>query len=324
MATYSSFKRITSDGIADATIATADLASNSVTNGKLSTDSVTQAKLANLSVGASQMAAAVDLSTKTVTYRSVVNADISGSAGIAGSKLGANAATTNLGYTPLDRNNGTMTGVLQVPQGSAASPSIALSGNTNTGIFFNNDSTVRITTNGSERARFDSAGRFLLGPQSSPQNTGSPMFQSFGTGGWLYNNQIGSGTSWQELNSNFGWTGYQRNGNGFSYTNGRYTAPISGFYNFQWLTYHHNDAGRSTNGYFHMSLGRNGNVAPWAGRCPHGIFSHANSSPHCDGVWWSLDLYLNTAEYASVFSNWTGNNSRFHAAHSFFNGYLIA
>ena len=324
MANYSSFKRIATDSFVANTLNSTDFAAGAITSGNLAPGAVNATTLATNAIGTSQLASTLDISNSganTVTYRTVTNADISSSANIPAGALASGAATTNLGYTPLNKSGASMTGALQITQGSVGSPPIALTGNTNTGIYFNNDNTVRITTAGTERGRFDPSGRFLKG---TSQTAGSPMFQGHGTGGWLYNNNIGSGTSWQELNTNFGWTGYQRNGNGFSYNNGRYTAPVAGHYHFQWLTYAHNDnSWNNTNGYIHMALGKNGNVNPWSGRCPHGIWMHGNGSPHPSGISWRVDLYLSAGDYASVFPNWTNNNSRFHSSHSFFNGYLI-
>ena len=322
MATYNSFKRIASDSFVANTITSGDIASGAVTNGKLASNAITATDTANGAIGAAQLDSTLDISSKTVTYRTIVNGDISGTAAIAATKLASGAATTNLGYTPLNKSGNAMSGTLQSTSGTGAAPAIALSGNTNTGIFFNADNTVRITTNGTERARFDPSGRFL---QGTSQTAGSPMFQSHGTGGWLYNNQLGSGTGWQELNSNFGWTGYQRNGSGFNYTNGRYTAPVAGHYSFQWLSYQHNDTSwTSATGHMHMTLTRNGGTGAWSGRTPHGIWSHGNGSPYPHGVNWHCDLYLNAGEYASIMAYWSNNNNRFHSSHSFFNGYLIA
>jgi len=321
MATYNSFKRIASDSFVANSIGSADISAGAVTNGKLATDAVTSAKVAAGAIGASQLAASVDLSAKTVTYRTIVNTDIGGSAAIAAGKLATGAATTNLGYTPLNTTGSSMTGPLRTTVGSASAPAIALAGNTNTGIFFGNDNTVRISTAGVERARFDPSGRFL---QGTAQDSGSPMFQSHGTGGWLYNNQLGAGTGWQEINSNFGWTGYQRGGSNFNYTNGRFTAPVSGFYNFQWLSYQHNDTSwTNATGHMHMSLSRSGSLNAGLGRNPHGIWSHGNGSPYPHGVSWQIDTYVNAGEYVGIFCYWSSNNNRFHSSHSFFNGYLI-
>jgi hypothetical protein len=326
MATYNSFKRIASDSFVANTLTSGDIATGAITNGKLATDAVTSADIVAGAVGTGQLDTTLDISAKTVTYRTIVNTDISASAAIASTKLATGAATTNLGYTPLNKNGNAMTGALLTTAGSAAAPAIALTGNTNTGIYFAGDNTVRISTAGVERARFDPSGRFL---QGTSQSDGSPMFQSHGTNGWLYNNQLGAGTGWQEINGNFGWTGYQRGGSGFNYASGaggggRYTAPVAGFYNFQWLSYQHNDTSwTSATGHMHMSLSKNGGISPSSSRTPHGIWAHGNGSPYPHGFSWQIDTYLNAGDYASVFAAWTSNNNRFHASHSFFNGYLI-
>lgn len=166
MATYNSFKRIATDSFVANTITSSDISSNAITNGKLATNSVTAAKIVNGAVGTTQLASTVDLSTKTVTYRPIQNGDISGSASIAGSKLASGAAVENIGYTPLSSSGGTMTGSLSVPAGGSTLPSVALSGNTNTGLYFGSNE-VLITTNGTMRGWFDASGRLRKGPDSS-------------------------------------------------------------------------------------------------------------------------------------------------------------
>jgi hypothetical protein len=104
MATYGSYKKISADSIVVGTIATADIAATTVTaskiaNGAVGTsqlinNAVTAAKIANGAVGTSQLASTIDLSSKTVTYRPIANADISATAAITTSKLvGALAVT---------------------------------------------------------------------------------------------------------------------------------------------------------------------------------------------------------------------------------------
>jgi hypothetical protein len=97
MATYGSYKRLYTEAIQDATLTANEIAGNAVTQGKIAgttitgtqigTGQVTAAKLANNAVGTNQLASTIDLSTKTVTYRPIVNADISSSAAIATTKL---------------------------------------------------------------------------------------------------------------------------------------------------------------------------------------------------------------------------------------------
>lgn len=97
MATYGSYKRIYSEAIQDATIASTQIVAGAVTQGKIAgttvtgtqigTGQVTAAKFANNAVGTTQLANSLDLSGKTVTYRPIVNADISASAAIPTTKL---------------------------------------------------------------------------------------------------------------------------------------------------------------------------------------------------------------------------------------------
>jgi len=318
MATYDSFKRIATDSIINNSIATADLANSAVAAGKFEPAAITAGKFENASVGDNQLAAAVDLSTKTVTYRSILNADISATAGITGGQLGSGAITANLGYTPLNANNGTMTGALTVPNGSAASPSITTTGNTNTGIFFDGSNNVFFTSAGARQLSVDSTGRMLRGTSES---AGTVAFRSDGTAGWTYNNSYG-GTGWRHLNSNFGWsTGNQRGGSNFN-SNGIFTAPVSGFYHFMFQTYGHND-GNGTGSYIHLSFGRNGGVAFARGQTPHGIFAHGTSQTYPHGIIMDLSTYLDAAENMRIYVYWAGNSMRFHGAHSIFNGYLV-
>lgn len=317
MATYNSFKRIATDSIINSSIATGDIANSAVAAGKFEPAAITAGKFENASVGANQLASSIDLSTKTVTYRSIVDADVATGAAIAGSKLASGAIVANLGYTPLSNAGGTMTGALRVPDGSAASPSITQSGNTNTGIYFDG-SNVRFTAAGNQQMFVDGSGRMVRGTSES---AGTVAFRSDGTSGWQYNNSYG-GTGWQHLNSNFGWsTGNQRGGSNFN-SNGVFTAPVSGFYHFMFQTYGHND-GNGTGSYIHLSFGRNGGVAFARGQTPHGIFAHGTCETYPHGIIMDLSTYLDASDNMRVYVYWAGNNMRFHGAHSIFNGYLV-
>ena len=53
----------------------------------------------------------------------------------------------------------TVAGATSISDGSAGSPSLTNTGDTNTGLFFPDDDTIGIATAGSERVRFDSAGK---------------------------------------------------------------------------------------------------------------------------------------------------------------------
>lgn len=318
MASYASFKRIASDSIINGQVTSGDIADNAAISGKFSNDSVTSSKIAAGAVGATQLASTIDLSTKTVTYRSINSGDISASAAIEGSKLGSGAITTNLGYTPLNQSGGTMTGTLRVPNGSAAAPSIQSSAQSNTGIYFDSDNNVVFSVAGTERMRINANGHKTLGTDST---NGSIMWLASGTTGWTYANSYG-GYGWREIGAGIGWDVYQRGGSNFSTSNGRFTAPVAGFYHLTWQSYCYNDDNNTPN-YIHLGFSRNGSTSAWSGRHPHGMWMHGTTANHANGVNMQLDLYLNAGEYTSQYFYWAGGPSRVHGSHSIFAGYLI-
>lgn len=318
MATYASFKRIATDSIVDAQIDVVDLADSAITAGKFAANAITNAKIANTAVSATQLASAVDLSGKTVTYRSIGTNDIAPNAVVA-AKLAAGATLSNVGYTPLSASGGTMTGRLAVPSGSAAAPAIQSAAQSNTGIYFDSANNVVFSVAGVERMRINPSGHKTTGTDNS---TGSIAWNAVPVGGWTYANSFG-GYSWREIGGGFGgWDVQQRGGSNFNTSNGRFTAPVSGFYHLTWQGYHYNDDNNTPN-YQHMSFSRNGSVGDWSGRAPHGMWMHGTSNNHAHGVSQQLDLYLNSGEYSACFVYWAGGPSRIHGTHSHFSGYLI-
>jgi hypothetical protein len=319
MATYSSFKKIATDALVDSAVTAADVATNAAIAGKFATGAITGAKVATGAVGTSQLASTVDLSGKTVTYRSILNADISATANISSANMATGAMVTNIGYTPVAQTNGTMTGPLIVPAGSTGTPSITQAGNTNTGISFDGSNNINFSAAGVRQLTIDSAGRMLRG---SDVNTGTVAFQADGTTGWLYNNSFG-GTGWREIGSAFGWSARERGGSNFNNSAGIFTAPVSGFYHFQFQTYGHND-NAGTGNYIHLSFGRNGGVAFAGGRTPHGMFAHGTTNgPYPHGIIMDLSTYLNASDNIRVYTYWNSNGMRFHSSHSTFAGYLV-
>lgn len=92
MASYSSFKKVDSDAIIDLQVQSSDIADNTIAAAKIADDAVTGAKIAG-TVTSAKINPTIDISGKTVTYRPIVNADISATASIAGTKLATGAAT---------------------------------------------------------------------------------------------------------------------------------------------------------------------------------------------------------------------------------------
>ena len=314
MANYKGFKRIDAIAVIDGQLLTNEIADGTIPTAAIADGGVDTLNFADGAVSAAKLDNTVDLSTKNITYRSFLAGDISPSAGIAGSKLASGAISTNLGSTPLNKAGGTMTGQLRTAAGSAAAPSIYYSAQTNTGINFNGTSTELVVA-GTPGLTVNQGG------QITRPNT--PMFHAAGTSGWLYANSYG-GTGWRGLDANFGWAAQQKGGSNFNTGDGRFTAPVKGFYQFMFETYCRNDA-NNTSGYIHMSIGINGGQAMVGGRTPHGMFGHStgqNFYPH--GVRIDLQTYMNAGQYAQVWVFWANNQTRFHGAHSFFNGYLVA
>lgn len=319
MATYNQFKKINSEAIINGAVTGAKLANLAVTADKINNSAVATADIQDGAVGTTQISNTLDLSSKTVTYRSILNADVNATAAIAGSKLGSGAATTNLGYTPLNKAGGTMTGTLTVPAGSAAAASIASTSAAGTGIHFPSTNNLAITTGGTNRITFDASGR--------PQNGNQPAFYASGNGGWYYHNSFPStsspGGQWRELINGWSWQiAGQQGGSNFTST-GRFTAPVAGYYYFYAQSYQYNDANNSA-GYTHWNIGRNGSIygASATGRAPHTIYGHGVPSHYVPGIMVSITTYMNAGDYASV-CPYIAPVARIHGDHSLFCGYLI-
>ncbi len=78
--------------------------------------------------------------------------------------ISATGGDTNIGINLTPKG----TGGVVFPAGAVGTPAITTSGDLNTGVFFPAADTIAISTGGSERARFDSSGNFLLNTTSSP------------------------------------------------------------------------------------------------------------------------------------------------------------
>lgn len=318
MATYKSFKRIATDSIVNSSIAAVDVATGAVIAGEIAPNAVISAKIATGAVGDAQLAASIDISGKTVAYRTVINADISSGAAIAGTKLAAAATADNLGYTPVNRAGDTLTGRIQAVAGSAADPAVRLSSQA-TGLFFPAANTVAVAVAGIERMRINANGQKTVG---TDPNSGSVMFMAMGTTGWTYANSYGGINAWREIGANFGWDSYQRGGSNFNNGNGRFTAPVTGFYHLTWQTYHYCDD-NDTGNYHHISFSRNGATGANNGRTSHGIWGHGVRNNHINGDIRENVLYLEAGQFTSLLHYWASGPSRLHGTHSVFAGSLI-
>ena len=314
MATYDSFKRITGDAVIDGQVQAADLATSAVQTSELAEGAVESGKFSSGAVGTDQLSSTFDISGKTVTYRSFASGDISNSAAIAGSKFASGAMATNLGGTPLNKSGGTMAGTLTLPSGNSGSAALQRDGDANTGISFSGN-TVYVRAGGTTGLQ--------IRDNDTVQRPATPAFHASGTSGWRYANSYG-GIRWRSLNGNMSYAHEQRGGSNFSNGNGRFTAPVAGFYQFNFNTYARNDR-NNNQGYYHMSFGINGGNAMVGGRTPHGIFGHSNAQRYYpNGTHMSLGTYLNAGQYVDVRVYWHNNQTRFHGAHTHFDGFLVA
>lgn len=321
MATYSSFKKINTEAIIDGAVTGSTLATNAIITADFANASVRTTDIQDSAVGATQIAGTLDLSGKTVTYRPIVNADIANSA-ISGSQLASGAIVSNLGYTPANLAGATLTGALQLPTASAAAPSLASGGNTNTGIHFAGSNQVQISTAAGNTNNFVRSGSNIMHTQPN-----LPAFHCSGNGGWYYANSFGGVNRWTELNNlqpggGWAWQVVQKGGNNCS-SNGRFTAPVAGWYSFYFQTYAYNDTNNSA-GYTQFNIGFNGSIATdrTTGRVPHCLYGHQVSANHIPGIMTQLEIYLNASDYA-IPTPYMASTIRFHGDHSLWCGYLI-
>lgn len=322
MATYSSFKKINTEAIIDGAVTGSALASNALVSADFASASVRTTDIQDGAVGTTQLASAVDLSGKTVTYRAIINNDIA-SAAVSGAQLASGSIVTNIGYTPANKAGATFTGALRLPAGSAGSPSTASDGNTNSGIYFAGADRVDITTAGGNINNFIKSGSNIMHTQPN-----MPAFHACGNGGWYYGNSFGGTGRWTELNNlqpGGGWTwqiGAQKGGSNLS-TNGRFTAPVAGWYSFYSQGYAYNDTNNSSS-YTHWVVGLNGSNATdrTTGRSPHTLYGHATSANYIPGIMATLEIYMNAGDYTAPYA-YMAPGFRCHGDHALWCGYLI-
>ena len=321
MATYSSFKKITSDAIIDSAVTGTKLATNSVLTNSFANSSVRTTDIQDGAVGTTQLSNTLDFSGKTVSYRPFVNADFNNGS-IAGGQLASGAIVSNLGYTPVNKAGDNVTSPLRLPNASAASPALTSSGNTNTGIHFSATDRIEISTAGGNTNTFVREGNTVSHVQPN-----IPAFHATGVGGWYYGNSFGGVNRWTELNNlqpGGGWTWQvvQKGGSNCS-SNGRFTAPVSGWYSFYAQTYFYNDTNDSL-GYTHWNIGLNGSIATdrATGRVPHTMYGHQVSANHVPGINTSLQVYMNAGDY-TIPTPYLRQSGRLHGDHTLWCGYLI-
>jgi hypothetical protein len=181
------------------------------------------------------------------------------------------------------------------------------------------DMTLRVSTNTTVETFFNG---FAGG------NPNQPAFQAAGTGAaWRYF----VANTWNEIGVTVAWnpTWFQRGQGSFGMTsNGRYFAPVSGYYYFHADIYTLCDTNNTAN-YVHLVFGRNSNVSWNNSRIPYTMYGHGNAraiaSNYPNGPNISAIMYLDQGQYCSVYM-FKGNSTstRFYTDHSFFCGHLIS
>jgi len=105
-----------------------------------------------------------------VQNSATVSGTISGITITGGTIQGSNINGTTITATTVNATSGNFTNfvfnnsLISVALGSAASPSISFSGDSNTGIYSPGANNVALTTDGTERVRIDSSGKVGIGP----------------------------------------------------------------------------------------------------------------------------------------------------------------
>lgn len=320
MATLSSFKRIKSDSIIDGAITGAVISDGAITTDKINSNAVATADINDQAVTTAKLSNTLDLSGKNLTYRPLENPDFANDT-ITGAKLfgtGANAAVrTNIGFEPLRKDGGVAaTGSFVVgPSNSLTNPGIRFTNDTNTGIIISGNSVTLVS--GGKDSLVASGGR-----ATEPYR---PAFYASGNGGWYYANQFGGGGSWRMIDD-FTWNVTQKGGSNTG-SNGRFTAPVAGYYHFYAQTYYYNDT-NATDGYIHWNIGRNGSPTT-IGRTPHTIFSHGLPNNYTPGIMVNVEFSMNSGDYAIPQPYWAGPGNtvlrgRMHGNHSLWCGFLVS
>jgi hypothetical protein len=134
------------------TVASANIVDGTIVNADINASAAIA--LSKLATGA--LPSAITVASTNIVDGTIVNADVNASAAIAGTKIAPNFGSQTI----------TTTGVISSALGTAAAPSIAFTGDLNTGIFSPGADQVAVATNGSERLRITSAGNVGIGTSS--------------------------------------------------------------------------------------------------------------------------------------------------------------
>jgi hypothetical protein len=124
---------------------------------------IADTKLATIST-AGKVSNSATTATNANTASAIVARDASGNFA-AGTITGSLTGAASLNIL---RAGDAMTGALGIVPGSAGSPGLYVSGDTNTGVYSPSGDQLGLVVNGSEVARIDTSGRLLVGTSSAP------------------------------------------------------------------------------------------------------------------------------------------------------------
>lgn len=145
---------------------------------------------------------------------------------------------------------------------------------------------------------------------------------------WRYSAQLGGNGNWRPASTwvnSSQWAVNQRapGAYGFNTSNGRYFAPVAGYYMFGINMYHGSDNSNSQ-GYTHVNFAKNGGLNFNASRHGHSIFGHNAQSFYSDGVTMENIIFCNVGDYVEPAPYWApGGLSRVYCGHFQFFGHLI-
>ena len=159
--------------IIDGAITIADIADDAVTADKLanSINTAIAANTAKTGITSSQASAITANTAKTGITSSQASAITANTA-----KTGITSSQATAITAALPKAGGTMTGSINMIDGSEASPAIRFSDDTNTGIWSPAADTIAISANGSERMRMLSDGTLCIGETSAGLSVNTQLF----------------------------------------------------------------------------------------------------------------------------------------------------
>ena len=142
---------------------------------------------------------------------------------------------------------------------------------------------------------------------------------------WRYGGQLGGANQWRAASGwpYASWAVDQRGAGsyGFNTGNGRYYAPVTGYYMFGMRLYMGNTTNNS-NGYTHVNFRRNGSLNFNSGRHGHSIYGYRTHNFYMNGATMENVISLSEGQYVEP-SPYVRSNLRLYCGHFQFYGHLI-